>query len=140
MQDENYFKTLWANMSDQEKMAFGGSEALFLEKFKKGIDAATNSFKKAEENLEKMGYTAKEAAEKMKEYGYMTADQAKAWTDKLVAVSEKAGGQNAVQQVEDAREKLLANQTDIRKTQIQNLINSTDWTNLEELLALQIDL
>jgi hypothetical protein len=70
----------------------------------------------------------------------MTADMAKGFKEKLDEVAEKAGGEAAAKQVQIKTDELLAGKDAETQRAIQSRINATDWTNLEQLLSLQLDL
>lgn len=71
---------------------------------------------------------------------FMTADMASGFAEKLNEVAEKAGGETAKAAVISATDTLLSDKTEEQKAEIQSRINMADWTNIESLLALQIDL
>jgi hypothetical protein len=70
----------------------------------------------------------------------MTADMAKGYAEKLGEVAAMAGGEVAKQSIIDATQELVSGLGEATQQEIQSRINMTDWTNMEDLLALQIDL
>jgi hypothetical protein len=75
----------------------------------------------------------------------MTADMAEAYNSNLNEVVGRAGGQEGKQAIIDATTQLMTGMGEVelddeKRQEIQRRINMTDWTNMEDLLALQIDL
>lgn len=122
--DDTKFEEIWSKLSDNEKAVYGNDINELKKDFSDAIESATDAFEKA-------GDAARD---------FMTADMATGFKKKLDEVAEMAGGQEARQQILDSTDSLLEGRTKEEKQAIQSRINMTDWSNLESLLALQIDL
>lgn len=140
----------WNALSPDEKTVYGDDIINFVDDLAEGVHYASESFKQA-------GDAARD---------FMTADMAKGFKKKLDEVAEKAGGEEAYKKVQDATDKLLGAVvdetgkivrdatgdvtyktgdevgalTDDQREAIQSRIDMADWTNQEQLLALQIEL
>ena len=139
----------WGAMGDAQA-AYGGNIVNFMNDLVDGVLIADEAFRDA-------GDAARD---------FMTADMAEGFKKKLDEVAGKAGGEEAYKKVQDATDKLLGAivdetgniardaagdviyktgdeagaLTDDQREAIQSRINMTDWTNQEQLLALQIEL
>lgn len=140
----------WNALSSDEKTVYGDDIINFVDDLAEGVHYASESFKQA-------GDAARD---------FMTADMAKGFKKKLDDVAEMAGGEEAYKKIQDATDILLGAVideagniarnsmgdviyktgdeagvlTDDQREAIQSRINMTDWTNQEQLLALQIEL
>lgn len=141
--DNINFDDIWNSMSDGEKAAYGNDISRLKKDFQDAVDSATGEFDKAGDAVRK----------------FMTADMAKGFSNKLNEIAELAGGEEAKAEVQSLTDKLLGLEdwtvdefgnkvdpiysdrfTQSQRQQIQSRINMTDWSNQEQLLALQIDL
>ena len=115
---------IFESLNEEEKKLFGEKEA-FVAYFQDAVNNAGDAFDNK----------AKDAAD------YMSAGMAITFQKKLDEVGSFAGGEEKKAQVKNVTANLLQGiADDDTKREIQDLINRTDWTNLEELLALQIEL
>ena len=122
---EEDYQQMWKNLSKEERSVYGNDINRLKEKFKEAITGATKNFEDAGDSVR----------------GFMSSGMAKTFKDKLEEVAGMAGGEAAAKTIQEKTDALLAKRSDEEEKQsIQNRINATDWTNLEELLALQIDL
>jgi hypothetical protein len=115
---------LWKDLDEATKERFGNSETAFLEEFNTAKTEAAAAFAKAGDVVA----------------DYMTADMAKGYAEKLGEVAAMAGGEVAKKSIIDATQELVSGLDSGVQQEIQSRINMTDWTNMEDLLALQIDL
>lgn len=143
---QSFDASAWNNMSDKEKNSyaqsdeikaawnaltkeqqdtlFGGNITKFVDKMAEAVESASDAFEDAKSSVK----------------DFMTADMAKGFQQKLDQVAEMAGGQQSTEMVKAATDALLAGKSDEQKSSIQSRINMADWSNLESLLALQLDL
>lgn len=115
---------IWESLSEEERLAYGNDKENLREDFEEAIKGAS----KVLEDETKVVF------------GYMTTDMAEGFNAKLDDVLNKAGGETAKNEVKTATEDLLKRKSEEQQQEIQALINATDWTNLESLKALQIEL
>ena len=139
-----------AMVENGSAIAYGNDITNFLDDLAEGVTIANEAFEDAKDSVR----------------DFMTADMAKSFQNKLDEVAEKAGGADATEAVQKATDILLGAQTDENgdvvfgdngkvvykeagtegartneeRTAIQARVNAADWSNLESLLALQIDL
>ena len=120
------FQAIWDSMTENERKVYGDDINKLKKDFSDAITFATDAFDKA-------GDAARD---------FMTADMAVGFKKKLDEVASLAGGAGAKADVQKATDTLLGigNKTDDEKQAIQSRINMTDWSSVEDLLALQIDL
>lgn len=120
-------KQLWKDLGAEGQKAYAGDYKIFAEQMMDMVATADDAFDKAGDVVR----------------GYMTSGQAKAYDEKLEAVANKEGGQEASAEIQAATDALMNQLLDSsmeKQQEIQNRINMTDWSSLEELTALQIDL
>lgn len=116
---------------NSELKAIYGSYEEFEKTLKEGADAAKVAFEEA-------GDAARD---------FMTADMATAFKEKLDEVAKSFNGEANRQIILEATDVLMASGTvegkaltDDQKQAIQDRIDMTDWTNLEDIKTLQLDL
>lgn len=112
---------IWKSLSPEEKLAYGNNEDNLKEDFEEAIKGASKVLVDGT-------------------FDYMTADMEAGFNAKLDDVLNKTGGETARNEVKTATKNLLSRQSTELQQEIQALINATDWTNLESLKALQIEL
>ena len=125
----------WEKMGDEGRKAFGGDIRLFIDDLAEGVSISTKAFNKAEETITKLGLATDTVIK-----DFMTADMASGFAEKLKEVAEKSG-EKGLKSVTEAYDTILASeQAEGHEEEITSLINATDWTNTESLLALQFEL
>lgn len=154
------FVNNWSNMTSVQKEEYKNDTSKFSQEIQNawakivaegGADAYGNDITKFVDDLAEGAKLSSEAFEDAGDAArnFMNADQAKTWKKKLDAIDEKTqvhDDQSNSDLVEKASDELMSQvKTDgvidpDKQQELQNRINMTDWTNLEELLKLQIDL
>ena len=120
------YQAIWDSMTTEEKQVYGDNIDNMIKDFDEAVNVATEAFAETSDVVR----------------DFMTADMAKGFKDKLDAVAEGAGGEEAKQKIQEATDALMAKE-DLKeedKQAIQSRINMTDWSSEEELLSLQLDL
>lgn len=118
------YQGIWDSLSLEEQLAYGNDIENLKDDFSDAISFATEAFGKA-------GDAARD---------FMTADMAKGFKNKLDEVAKMAGGEINRQSILDATDQLLQGKNEDKQREIQSRINMADWSSLESLLALQLDL
>jgi hypothetical protein len=121
-----------------------GTEEEYIAKIKGAGEIAAGAFEDAGEKAKKVGLITVEngerAADKFSEaFGFMTSDIAEGFTEKMEEVWNTSG-EEGVKAVQEAYNTLLEGKDDQTKQEIAARINQLDWTNAEQLLALEIEL
>ena len=153
---ENMTSEDWYNKTEQQKEEYKNNPGKFSQEIQDawqaivdagGADAYANNITNFVDDLAQGVYVAQNAFAEAEDVvsDFMTADMALSFKTKLDEVAELIGGEKAKKSILEATEKLLSGQnsqslTEDLKRELQNRINMTDWTSLESLLALQIDL
>ena len=119
-------RTIYKGLDPALQDAFGTVDD-FVAQFTSTVNKATETFN---------NYSLKE-----KDFSFMDAGLAQAFSKKLAEVSSLAGGEEAAKSIKTETARLLGEITDDEvKREIQSRINMTDWSSLEDLKSLQLDL
>ena len=143
------YQAIWDSLSYNEKQVYGGDIENLKNDFSEAIKEATKAFDEA-------GDAARD---------FMTADMAKSFKKQLDKVAQLAGGEQNAEKIMEKTVELLGGTlkkdaegnylrdeegnileeyndkfTKEQRQEIQNRIDTTDWTNLEQLELLQLDL